>query len=791
MNKKILYAVILVLLSVNTFAKEPNCISDNSKKNLKLNPVEMQSSKHSFDKSKLGITNSNDFFRELIPVGQAEVYNPLKNTSNFKLSDLFLSDEEMIFKDSVFLQKLLPAGQNLGIKLNVETKKLEVVTPYNNLSEEAKAAIQKSPKWIRVELENTFSLLNQNRQIELANMINNAIDPYIDEIAYAIAYSSSVYLNGSYCYPQMFLDNATEIYSHDADLNYVDIVDYGTSTTDNDYYTTLKYYKIDANNNKIQIEVPREIYYEYVVHPKITDEIPAYIDPQAVEHNPNGSHTLNITGPEVGAFWRDFLYNHTEARIDGLGGNYPILKDSMKLCEVLWDETNNKRSAVREATKWINDVMDFTSGEERPHQPIRIYSLHIGRCGEHEDLAAAVARACLIPSRGIEAYSSDHVWNEFWDEEWWQWEPVNNSFKDFFCYSKGWKKKFGTIFARVSSGSVASVTDSYCENTSTLTVYVLDANDKPIDGAMVQLAAQGTIKDPPNADPLLYDSYNTTDCEGKCVFVVDTNINYFARVDCSLGSNPSATNSVIPLMENTLPDTSYQFAIRISKSMPKANFTSLNIPSDTTNLFLLKVDYTLHNSLTKNFIYFDDLNNQRIYSKGPSIKPNIFITDEENFNKMMNNNAFQAVSKTTEAISNTFSFNVTSKEKNWYCIFNNDNTLNNYASLSASFALYVSPLVSVEDKDNNIFDLSIFPNPVLNEAQIRFNLQNSNFVNLEVINSNGYVVTSLVNRQMEKGDYKFNFISKDNNYNKLNSGLYILRLTTENNVITKKFIIIN
>ncbi|OQA22848.1 MAG: hypothetical protein BWY63_00606 [Chloroflexi bacterium ADurb.Bin360] len=201
MNKKILFMITLVFLSLNLIAQEPSCKSDLSKKNTEFKVVEFQNSKRFFDKSALGITNSKDFFRELIPFGQAEVYNPGKYKSNFKLSDSFLSDDNMYLNDSVFLKKLLPAGQNLGVKINVATRKFEIISPYN-LTDEAKAAVQKAPKWIRNVLESTLSQLYQNRQIELANIINNSNDPYIDEIAYAIAYSSTVYLNGPYCYPQ-------------------------------------------------------------------------------------------------------------------------------------------------------------------------------------------------------------------------------------------------------------------------------------------------------------------------------------------------------------------------------------------------------------------------------------------------------------------------------------------------------------------------------------------------------------------------------------------------------------
>lgn len=779
MRNIFLLLIALIFTFEVLFAQEPSCISNNSKQNIKLNPVEMQNSKHIFDKSILGMTNCKDFLKVFIPVGQAEVYIPQeKIKTNFKLSDLFLSNEDMYLKDSVYLEGLLPAGQNYGVKLNIATKKLEVISPFN-LTDEAKAAIQKSPKWLRVVLSNTLSQLQAERQKEIANVINNADDPYIDEIAYSIAYSSAEYLSSDYCFAQMFVDNATEIYSHDADLNYVEIVDYGTSLTDEDYYSTVKYYKINSDSNKIQIEVPKEIYYEYIVHPKITDEIPAYIYPDQAEYGSDYVHTLNISEPSNGVFWRDYLYNHTEERKDTIAGNYPILKDSVKLCEVLWDEKNSQRSAVREITKWINDVMEFTSKTERPHQPVRIYDLHIGRCGEHEDITAAAARACLIPCRGIEAHSSDHVWNEFWDEVWWQWEPVNNSFKDFYVYSKGWGRKFGSIFSRASSGSITPVTDNYCENTSKLNIYILDVNNKPVDGALVQLATKGTLDN----TTILIDSYGVTDSEGKTTFVVEAGRTYYARTDCSIGSTPTETNRVVTLINNALSDTTYNFQLKLTQSMPKANYTALSIPSDTTNLYLLKVNYSLNNSFTNWYIYYDDLSNQQICSNGVMLKPNIFITDEENYNKIVSNFAFQAISKTNEALSNSFFFN-TSEEKNWYCIFNNDNSLNNYANINASFALY-SKLVSVKDKEKiNEFGISIIPNPAESNVVFEFSLTDEANTEIQIYTSTGELVASIGNMFYSAGLHRINFDASN-----LANGMYNIVLSTGSKKISSFMIV--
>jgi len=55
----------------------------------------------------------------------------------------------------------------------------------------------------------------------------------------------------------------------------------------------------------------------YIVHPKISDEIPAYVDPDLLEYDTvsNGSRTLNIVEPSKGGvFWREYLYSHTEEK---------------------------------------------------------------------------------------------------------------------------------------------------------------------------------------------------------------------------------------------------------------------------------------------------------------------------------------------------------------------------------------------------------------------------------------------------------------------------------------------
>ncbi|MCK4653188.1 MAG: transglutaminase domain-containing protein, partial [Candidatus Cloacimonetes bacterium] len=389
-------------------------------------------------------------------------------------------------------------------------------------------AIEKSPAWMRADLENVFCQLSDTDQAIWAGVINDAFDPFIDEIAFSIANSSVAFLSSIYSSPDLFTENAILIYLTDNDLEYVEIVDYGTSTTDENYYSTTLYWKMDELGQQVQVEVPKEIYYMYLVHPKITDEISAYIDPDIIENN--NTHTNNIVDPPDGIFWRNFLYNYSDT-------GYPRLKDMLETCPTVWDASlTTDDDAILTITEWVNESMSFTSNYERPHQPVRIYRKHIGRCGEHADLTAAACRSALIPCTSILAISSDHTWNEFWDEEWIHWEPVNNSINDPLVYESGNPHRFASVFEIKSNGYLTPVTATYSEETATIIIYALDNNGDPIDGAKITLKVPG------------WDNWGYTDNEGKYTFIVGEGRTYYARMDSEIGNDPINTSQVYEIV---------------------------------------------------------------------------------------------------------------------------------------------------------------------------------------------------------------------------------------------------
>jgi len=409
--------------------------------------------------------------------GSATAGAPVKEVERSSSDKITVDRDEWNLIDSVSVDTYLKAGSFVGVEYYASTNTLTTVGVNGELNFAAMQAVQKAPAWLRADLKYTLSQLDNNDQEIWANVINDAQHPYIDEIAYSIARCSANYLASDFAYPELFEENAFLIYSHDADLDYVEVVDYGTPFTDENYYSTTRYWKRSADGVLSQVEVPRDIYYMYLVHLKITDEIPAYIAPNTVESNT--SHQNNITGPTEGEFWREFLYEYNDP-------GYPLLKNYLMDCDVVWNGQNFDLSTVMGALeRWLSQSMQFTSNAERPHQPVRIYKKHIGRCGEHADMRAAIGRAALIPMTSVLTISGDHTWNEFWDEGWIHWDggSINNP----LLYENGWGRTYGSVFEIRSDGMFSPVTETYSEGCGTINVHITDVNGDRVDGARIVL----------------------------------------------------------------------------------------------------------------------------------------------------------------------------------------------------------------------------------------------------------------------------------------------------------------
>ncbi|NQV19650.1 MAG: T9SS type A sorting domain-containing protein [Armatimonadetes bacterium] len=718
-----------------------------------------------------GLTNKELISEKLEVIGKAQIYSPPIMKTEKTTTDV--TRENWLLLDSFDFDSFIQPGKHFGVFFDNIDQTIEMISNFETLVPDAIVAIETAPLWLRPALECTFLQLASDVQQEWAEVINDAWDPYIDEIAYCIAHSSAAYLSSMYSYPEVITENVIYMYIADMHLDYVEIVDYGTSTNDENYYSTTSYWKIDENGNLVQVEVPKEIYYMYLVHHNITDEIPAFIDPDIIENN--ATHTNNIVAPGDGYFWRNFLFNYSDA-------GYPLLKDCLTNTTVTWDITGNTPDdAIHTITNWINDSMEFTSNAERPHQPVRIYRKHIGRCGEYADITAAACRSALIPCTSILSYSGDHTWNEFWDEEWTQWEPVNGYINNPLVYENGWGKVFASVFEIKSNGYLTPVTATYSEETATIIIYALDNNGDPIDGAKITLKVPG------------WDNWGYTDKEGKYTFIVGDNRTFYARMDSEIGNDPINTNEVYEIVTNSVGGQVYTYSMSAVGIMPEVQYSSIPSPNDDVDDYQLVVDFTVPEQVISGAIIMDDLDGTDFNNAIDDGIINFFMTDLVNYAIYSNEQLFDTFNELIGAEDGEVTFDIPVDES-WYGFFDNGFGLNNPQYVTGSASLYEYEETSSDDdivvSSNKL--IGNYPNPFNPETTISFSLaEDAKNAKLEIFNIKGQKIKTFpIPNSSLLIPNQIVWDGRDDNENAVSSGVYFYKLQTGNYSAAKKMILL-
>jgi len=86
---------------------------------------------------------------------------------------------------------------------------------------------------------------------------------------------------------------------------------------------------------------------------------------------------------------------------------------------------------------------------------------------------------------------------------------------------------------------------------------------------------------------------------------------------------------------------------------------------------------------------------------------------------------------------------------------------------------------------HNNFDVQVFPNPYKGKTNIAYALIKQTDVKIEVYNSLGEIVTTIVDEKQASGSYKYQFSAADNGFAQ---GVYYLRMTLDDEVITKRLV---
>ncbi len=670
-------------------------------------------------------------------------------------------------------QALIPARSQYGLRFNTLTNHTELYSSLGTYSDDLIAALNKAPLWMRAELENTLLQLTEVKRDIYANLILNAQYPLIDEIAFAIAHSSPEYLNSDLADPQLFVENASFLYSIDQNLQYVQIVDYGTHETNPNYYSTTSYKRLDANGVLEEVEVPYEIYYWYVVHPKLSDEIPAYIDPSVVENN--STHNNNIAPSPTGVFWRSWLYTVQE-------GDYPVLADTLNQCQTLFNNNGTGGDAIRTMQWWINHTMGFTSNNERPHQPVRIYRKHIGRCGEYQDYTAAVARLGLIPCTSILSVSTDHVWNEFWEGSWRQWEPVNGYIDTPLVYENGWGKIFGSVFECRSDGYFSPVTDRYSEGSCQVRIKVVDNAGLPVDGARVILAIFETS---PRIDMIGF-----TGNDGWVVFTVGENRDYRARAETHWGIYPAIAGTYAALTSQSVDGETYDYLFTIDQPMPQPVFTQIEPPANQSPEYYHGISFSSTAYYLNGRVTWDDISSLGTYPKffyKVAIPDSVavFSVNPDDLLFLQYDLMASVFSPTTPQESGTYNFHIPVGTTDWYSLLDNSHSSANAILVSGNFN-YQDAAANEDGQQNPQarIILSTYPNPFTNELSISYSLSKSQPVKLSLYNLRGQIVRVIYDGQATAGQTDLGNLEID----ALPAGIYFVRLSTPEGSQIKKLV---
>jgi len=549
--------------------------------------------------------------------------------------------DSWVLIDSVTFQARIRTSERCCVYFDRSAESLRTIIPENGLIQLARDAVRKAPDWLRFALEDNFSRMDSAHQATYANLILNASDPYVDEIAFTIAHLAPQTLVSSSMNTDMLLENAEYVYRNDSFLDYVTIIDSGSSAQGGDYFSTTWYAVGDTISGDTTVYVlPRDIYYWFLVFPKLHKEFPGYVDPA----------TGGLAPPPTGKFWRNWLFNEAES-------GYPVLKDRLVGCQTLWESTpdNINNGAIGLVTQWMKAVMEFIS---TPHhdQPVRIYHLHRGTCSVWSYLTSGVARACLIPATVAVAYRNNHKWNEFYERRWVHWEPVNTYMNSPWHYEHwtSFGHARGTFDWR-GDGYVWTTTERYTP-VCTLVVDVDDANGNPVDGARIIIDGPGY--------PGPRATFGLTSTSGECRFLLGDSISWFSgQVTSAVGSEPTTT-----IINNSQPGELYTWDVDLTGTIPSLQAEPDTMPTHPRNEYRLEFQFNVPSELD----YAENPDDHDVFSE--SFSPgnlDFFICDSGNYEAYVSGDSFRAFQISLDISSKDGSF-VIPTDSCWYLVLSNE-----------------------------------------------------------------------------------------------------------------------
>lgn len=686
--------------------------------------------------------------------------------------------------------EILFTGEASVFELNTQTSQVNYIPPAYALKTEAIAAINRSPLWVRNDLLRQFRKLNKyNLDDDYAQLINNAAAEITDEVAFVIANMPTEALRDSRFRQdkELIVRNAQFIYDVVDSLKYVRLKEYGTFVSRN-YYTTTEYRVVNGpgSHDTTWVEIPRDIYYWYVVHPKLQYE--------GVYSYDDGSNSGQRT---YGYFWREFLWYNPSAAWDyrvvnkttgyGTVDSIPRFNEIAKMPKVLWDRNENyyffqrpylaTNSALDIIGNWASQAVPVDATIPRTVQPNQVAIKNEGNCGEDSYILGGACRTALIPMMLQGTDGEDHLWCSFYDpysgKTWHHYEFFRGG---LMRENKGWGfTSFMKGGSYESSGWVISYINSYrpdtwswnrtsdYTDTCTLKVTVTDKNGNPVDGARILLYC----KPGPYYNPDWQKAgYNWTDSRGTCEFTVGEGKQYSYQVyHAKFGYLPSSTQATIITTTKALKGFTYSSASTFANdSIPSLPVSSnINVPNSG--------NYGAHINWAANEIIHgtndgDGQDGVFSYTEPDYGMVSVLLCDETNYGKYKNGQAFDAYSYISRITSGNLYLPFPSDGK-WYVILSNNKATVNSQRVNATCELLQNAVLTGTEEETvqREENLLVYPNPFDQKCIIQGSSKISKVEVYDLFGKNIQVLT----------DYPYTWQPSGNT----TPGIYIIKATGE------------
>lgn len=622
-----------------------------------------------------------------------------------------------------------------------------VLNPEIELTTQAQQAVDLCPTWLQEHLIWKLSILTEENQDRYgALLLAHQGQNYFDELAFTVAYLSWTFLANPNWNEEVLVENAQGIYDNDAFLSYVNVVDY----TGTDYYSTTEYNTIQGSDT-VWVEIPREIYYHFVVMPKVSDEPPL-----------NDSSVYD-------EFWRQYLWD-----MDDPG--YPVYNEVLNPnVLVFWDEQTKNYGwsttpvftdslhAVDIISKWTRAIIPDGATGNRPIQPNVIAHEHNGNCGETQDLLSAAARVALIPCACVMDINEDHVWcSIWWDGEWrgWYVDTVNNH-NTAYDVDYGGSKECSCIWAWRNDGYTWDVVDYYSQS-CTFTVTVTDSADVPVDNATVQIASEGW-----QTSTIYRGTWGQTDRNGQIEFILGNNQNFYMNIASALGN--FGGGSYEEMITNSVAGQNYTFEWSPPDLMPELPLSEQ--PEGSWTKYLIQVDFELPYDLMNGRDYYATPRSEYAepLSDGTA---DFFIVDEENLALYEAGEEFDCYELLEGQNSGEVWFYAPHTD-NWYIIFSGDRHHGVQTFADASITLWRHDGTGIE---GGVLDTSVAvsPNPCSSLASVQFTTAAQGPAEIRMYDVQGRLVERIDCEMLEPGAH-----NQELDATGLSSGLYFVKVDGE------------